>query len=55
MKIRPCPRCQRHTLVQTSLFWACDTCQFAITSVALRAESRQPRADTRHSVVRSTA
>ena len=50
MKIRRCPRCQRHALVQTSLFWACEACQLAITTVALHAEGRQLRSDARQSV-----
>ena len=43
MKIRPCPRCQQHTLVQTSVFWACNACQLAITTVALSIETQQTK------------
>ena len=55
MKIRPCPRCQHHTLVQTSVFWACDACQFAITTIALSIETQQTKRDSRHKMARSSA
>lgn len=35
MKIRHCPRCQRHCLFQTGAFWACAICHYAITQSAL--------------------
>jgi hypothetical protein len=45
MKIRPCPRCQHQTLIQTGAFWACGTCRLAITTIALCAETRELRTD----------
>ena len=38
MRILPCLRCQRQSLVPTGAFWACGTCGYAITQSALYAE-----------------
>jgi ribosomal protein L37AE/L43A len=55
MKTRRCPRCQHHTLVQTSVFWSCDACQLAITTVALSIETHQAKSDCRDKMARSSA
>jgi hypothetical protein len=35
MKLRHCPRCQRHSLFQTGAFWCCGVCSYTITQSAL--------------------
>lgn len=39
-KIFHCPRCAQHSLVPTGAFWACASCSYAITGVALAVELR---------------
>lgn len=42
MKILHCPRCQQYSLVPTGAFWACGSCRYAITGIALSVELTQP-------------
>ena len=43
MKFRHCPRCQRESLFQTSAFWACGVCGYAITQSALLIDDRRSK------------
>lgn len=47
MRILPCLRCQRESLVPTGAFWACGTCGYAITQSALFAEQASRQAMSR--------
>lgn len=48
MTAQHCPRCRRHSLVHTGGFWACGSCGYAITQVALSFEQRGKPANERH-------
>ena len=48
MTVHRCPRCRRHSLVHTGGFWACKSCGYAITQVALSFEQRERPANERH-------
>lgn len=38
MTVHRRPRCRRHSMVHTGGFWACESCGYAITQVALSFE-----------------
>jgi ribosomal protein L37AE/L43A len=45
MKIQQCPRCQQDTMASNGAFWACASCGYAITEVALLAEQQNGSAN----------
>ena len=47
MTILHCPRCRGRSLISTGAFWACNSCNYAITHAALLADQERTHLDSR--------